>query len=728
MKKTIIVVAVGALIGMSGIVSTGSVVSEQYGAAAIHTTKEFVPFGDDFVQILPHDGLRLFPPALHFPLSGEVFRVGDVVEINGTASMPDFEYFTLVWGIGDAPTEWFTDGVTLVGNGTGEIVNGTLGFWDTGSVTTADYYTIQLMVHLISSEEYTANVSIYLDPTLHPSFPYGWPHQIQGSQVAIWSPIALADINHDGYQELGFGTVTVVAAGDNNYDYVIDHTGTLLPGWPIQLYGIQGSSLTFADIDRLTSPLEVIGGMWGEQLFVWHGDGTVVNGWPKSIAAARSSAAVGDLDGDGDPELVVPSTDGGGRVYAFHHDGTLVTGFPVTVGSPIRAPVAIADITQDGFPEILFGDQDGYVHVLNHDGSVVAGWPQQAHDFIKSSPVVADLDSDGTYEIIVCSGFTQQHIVSVWHHDGTMAAGWPQENGLSFAQPSVADIDGDGDLEILVGGAIAGTPNGRFYVWHHNGTLAQNWPITFPWDGSQYLDYIYAQPVVGDIDGDGHVEIIAGSYHKKLYAWHTDATSVTGWPKIIGDAVDSTAALGDIDQDGLVEVAVAGDDGKVYVWDTDSPYDPAAMEWPMFQYDLNHTGCYPRNLSDNQPPAAPGIEGITKGKIGISYSYNFSAVDPEGDFVSFFIDWGDGTSENWTQPYPSGDVIVRNHSWAKKDSYVIKAKAKDIFGAESDWTSLPVTMPNRVDINRPLLSFLWEHPLLFPLVRVVFWLLGLLCL
>jgi hypothetical protein len=673
----------------------------------------------DIAHMIQQYECKMEAPAIHFPLPGEVFRTGDIVEINGTSSMPDFQNYTIEWGVGLNPTEWFTDGVTLVNNGTVALINATLGFWDTASITDAGYYTILLTVHLLGSGQSTVNVSIYLDPTLHLNFPFGWPHEIQGSQVAIWSPIALSDINHDGYQEIGFGTVTVVPAGDNNYDYVIDQTGTVLLGWPIQMYGIQGASLTFADIDASTSNDEVIGGMWGEQVYVWHDNGTVVDGWPKSIYTSRASATVCDLDRDGDWEIILTTTEGGGRVYALHHNATMVAGWPVRVGSPIRSAASVADINKDGYPEVLFGDQNGVVYALLRNGSAVPGWPQQANDFIKTSPVIADLDGDGDLEVIINSGFTQQRIISVYHHNGTMMAGWPQENGLPFVQPSVGDIDGDGDLEVLAGGAIYATPYARFYAWHHNGTMVAGWPIVFPWDGSQYVDFIYAQPVIGDIDGDADMEIIVGSYYKKLYAWHHNGTSVAGWPKIIGDAVDSTAAIGDIDHDGLVEVTVAGDDGKIYVWDLNAIYNSSHMEWPMFQYDPHHTGCYRGVTLENHPPAAPSIEGKVKGKVGVSYAYNFSAVDPEDDKVYFTIDWGDGTTEGWLGPYASGDVVTRNHTWTEKDTYELRAKAKDTWGAESDWATLMVTMPRAFQFDRPFLHFLEQHPLLFPFVRLL---------
>ncbi|UCF49572.1 MAG: VCBS repeat-containing protein [Thermoplasmatales archaeon] len=672
-----------------------------------------------FITKNQHD-LNLLSPVIDFPLTREVFRVGDIIEINGTASMPGFQYYIIEWGIGKNPTEWFTEGVTLINNGTVEIINGTLGFWDTSSVTDANFYNIKLTVPVEVFEQNEATVSIYLDPTLHVNFPFGWPHEIQGTQVTIWSPIALSDINDDGYQEIGFGTISVESPGDNNNDYVIDHMGNILQGWPKNLYAIQGASLTFADIDTSTSNKEVIGGMWGEEVYVWYDNGTLVDGWPTNIYASRATPSVNDIDCDGDLEIIIPTTDGGGIIYVFHHDGTIADGWPVLIGSPVRRGVSTADIDKDGFPELLFGDQDGFVYALHHDGSYVDGWPQLATDIIKSSPVIADIEGDGDLEVIMCSGFAQPRIISIWHHDGTMVDGWPQENGLPFVQPSVGDIDNDGNLEILAGGSIPNKPYARFFVWHHDGTIADGWPIEFPWDETQEIDYIYAQPVIGDIDGDTDVEIIVGSYKDKLYAWHHDATNVTGFPKIIGNSVDSTAAIGDIDNDNLVEIVVGGDDGKIYVWDLEGTYNSSNIQWPMFQYDQHHTGLYSKE-TDNHLPFPPSINGPTGGKPGIEYDYTFNSTDPDGDSIMYFIDWGDTTTE-WTEFSSSGEEITLKHTWDKIGDYQIKAKAKDIHNYESDWAEFDVNIPrNRISVNLIFLRFLARFPIIekmFSLIKI----------
>jgi len=97
----------------------------------------------------------------------------------------------------------------------------------------------------------------------------------------------------------------------------------------------------------------------------------------------------------------------------------------------------------------------------------------------------------------------------------------------------------------------------------------------------------------------------------------------------------------------------------------------------------------------NTPPNSPDIDGPTSGKKGTEYNYTFVTADPEGQDVYYWIDWGDGTVEQngWIGPYDSGEELNFSHSWNRRGSYQIKAKAKDTRDAVSDWGYLEVEMP-----------------------------------
>jgi hypothetical protein len=97
----------------------------------------------------------------------------------------------------------------------------------------------------------------------------------------------------------------------------------------------------------------------------------------------------------------------------------------------------------------------------------------------------------------------------------------------------------------------------------------------------------------------------------------------------------------------------------------------------------------------NVPPNKPNKpSGETSGKINTVYTYTTSTTDPNGDQVYYMWDWGDGSQSNWLGPYNSGATINTTHTWTKKGNYGIKVKAKDIYGAESNWSeSLPIKMP-----------------------------------
>jgi parallel beta-helix repeat protein len=120
----------------------------------------------------------------------------------------------------------------------------------------------------------------------------------------------------------------------------------------------------------------------------------------------------------------------------------------------------------------------------------------------------------------------------------------------------------------------------------------------------------------------------------------------------------------------------------------------------------------------NQPPNKPNRpSGQAHGKAGVLYTYTTNTTDPDGDQVYYKWDWGDGSFSDWLGPNNSGMQVSASHGWAK-GSYDIKVKAKDIHGAESDWSDpLPVSMPRTISINSLLLKFFERFPHAFPILR-----------
>jgi len=95
----------------------------------------------------------------------------------------------------------------------------------------------------------------------------------------------------------------------------------------------------------------------------------------------------------------------------------------------------------------------------------------------------------------------------------------------------------------------------------------------------------------------------------------------------------------------------------------------------------------------DEPPNTPEIFGPTKGKVGEEYDYTFITTDPEGDDISYWIDWGDNDNTDWIGSYNSGEGVNLSHIWSKRGTYLIKAKSRDIYNAESDWATLKVVIP-----------------------------------
>jgi hypothetical protein len=127
------------------------------------------------------------------------------------------------------------------------------------------------------------------------------------------------------------------------------------------------------------------------------------------------------------------------------------------------------------------------------------------------------------------------------------------------------------------------------------------------------------------------------------------------------------------------------------------------------------------HFSIAEPPERPIIGGSANGKAGVEYNYSFTTLDPYESDIHYYIEWGDGTFEDWIGPYNSGEKVTLSHTWSEEDTYTIRAKARNIYGAESDWTTLEVEMPVNQQITAyPLFQRILElFPNAFPILRTL---------
>lgn len=514
---------------------------------------------------------------------------------------------------------------------------------------------------------------------VNPIFPaVGLPSDSCGadSNCHFGSPV-IADINGNGNQE-------VIAVTNKGYVVAISHNGQKLwqkdiapyfnmPGGQHEIH----SRPAVADLDG-DGHVEIVIGAGTLKPTVCTQGGVIVldrngnrkAGWPflaadDAVAPSGcrdtifSSPALGDLDNDGDLEIVVGGFDK--RIYALHHNGQLMANYPPDSALSARFPhwpdlrgkladnmwgsPSLADIDGDGYLDIILttgegnfdashgGNTDwscpyalppgwatgycgGSLYVIDRFGNNLPGFPRYVLEAINSSPAVADVNGDGNLEIFMGTGDfyynnspsrpTYGYRLFAYDNRGRDLPGWgggKQVGGTVTVSPSIGDIAGDGAPEIVV---IAS--DRKLYAWHANGNLVSGFPMSPQTMFGQNVGN-YNTPmgiVLADYDGDGKMEIIfsqSGNVNvvdgtgEQLTAVNPQGSRPIFYAH---GQILNTPAVGDLNGDGKLELVATN--SNAYVWNLSNSTNNA--DWPMFKRDAAGLSYVPL------PPRLAAPDGI----------------------------------------------------------------------------------------------------------------------
>ena len=278
-----------------------------------------------------------------------------------------------------------------------------------------------------------------------------------------------------------------------------------------------------------------------------------------------------DLDGDGRDEAIAGTRDA--RIVALKPDGAILWTYSnPEIATSLPCPIAAADANGDGKSEVFAVDILG-PFCLDHAGSLL--WhTHTGHQFL-SGPSVADADRNGKPELY-CLGWDDNALLAfdalsgqpVWR--APLMAKGDVYPGSSIA---VGDMDHDGHQEIVAADASG-------YVYCVASTGALQWVFATE-------KRVHASATLGDVDGDGGIEVLVACGDHYLYC--LNARGELEWRFEAQFRLIHPPTIADIDDDGKTDILFGGSDRILRCLTFDAPYNPQRVPWPSRRFDVAQT-------------------------------------------------------------------------------------------------------------------------------------------
>ncbi|MCI1188057.1 FG-GAP-like repeat-containing protein [Hymenobacter sp. DH14] len=295
------------------------------------------------------------------------------------------------------------------------------------------------------------------------------------------------------------------------------------------------------------------------------GDTTVVGN------TGNRDQVLGDLDNDGDLDLVTTGALYGCRIFLNNGNGrfTFKTGV-VTAQTP--SGVTLADVNQDGYLDMLVGDADNaVVSVCINDGTgdfigSVTGAQNAPVGLRPVSVAAGDVDGDGDLDFVTANNGGNS--ATVRYNNGALpllyTAATTVGVGVGPTAVALADVDNDGDLDLLTSNAgTLNSPIGTVSLCRNSGTGTFGAPTTFA---------VGLQPselALADVDGDGDLDLLTantgGASVSRLLNNGSGTFASLATTSLPAGSTPTGLRTGDLDADGDLDLLVAqGSGGRVF--------------------------------------------------------------------------------------------------------------------------------------------------------------------